>query len=187
MDEKTWVQLEVVDQVARRLRKVDSSLTISAGHRLSYANEIRRYEGDQAISDDVKYETDILVTEAKDGVWKPRIVVEAKVGKITTHDAITYSEKAFHHKKVHPYLRYGIVIGNRRHFPLPGRLFRHGAYFDFMLSWVGFKSKRSELNSLLDLLVVEVKASRDLEEILYNSRRRHRAKYTVLHKPLVLR
>ncbi|GAI54911.1 unnamed protein product, partial [marine sediment metagenome] len=57
--------------------------------------------------------------------------IEGKINSVTTHGAITYSQKASTHKNVHPYLRYGILLGNRKHYPLPGRLFRHGAYFDF--------------------------------------------------------
>ena len=30
--------------------------------------------------------------------WKPRVVVEAKLGSITTHDAITYNQKAATHR-----------------------------------------------------------------------------------------
>ncbi len=44
--------------------------------------------------------------------WKPRVVVEAKLGKVTTNDAITYSQKASTHRAVHPYLRYGIMLGD---------------------------------------------------------------------------
>ena len=88
----------------------------------------------------ISYETDILVGEhITDQIWKPRIIIEAKIGRITTHDAITYSRKALTHKNVHPYLRYGILIGNRSHHPLPGRLFRHGENFDFMQSWISYK------------------------------------------------
>ena len=82
------------------------------------------------------YETDLLVSEkVTDQKWKPRLIIEVKIKAVTTHDAITYSQKASEHKIVHPYLRYGILVGSREHYPLPGLLFRHGVHFDFMLSW----------------------------------------------------
>ena len=31
--------------------------------------------------------------------------------------------------------RYGIMIGGHGHYPLPGRLFRYGTNFDFMISF----------------------------------------------------
>jgi len=111
-------------------------------------------------------------------------VIECKIDTVTTHDAIAYSEKAIAHKRVHPYLRYGILIGNRKHYPLPGRLYRHGFYFDFMTSWVGFNATSEEQEGLLNILVEEVQASQTLEEMLYKSRSTKRKRYFVFHKPL---
>ena len=118
---------------------------------------------------------------------EPRIIIEGKLGSVTTHDAITYSQKALTHKNVHPYLRYGIILGNRKHYPLPGRLFRHGAYFDFMLSWKAFEPTYIEMDWLISIIVEEVEASRNLDEILFNSRNPNRVNYTLLHRPLKLR
>jgi len=187
MSEKAWVE-SIVRLVGEQIRAKDSSLLLSCGTKLSYAHEIREYPEDKLGSaHTAKYETDLLVTEKYGAsVWKPRVVIEAKLGSVTTHDAITYSEKASTHKKVHPYLRYGIFIGDRKHYPLPGRLFRHGAYFDFMLSWVALDPSLSEMNLFLNLLLEEVEASRNLEEILYTSRSHKRKRYTLLHKPLRL-
>lgn len=187
MDEKSWVSSNVVPRIRERLQEVDSNLRVEAGTKLAYAHEIREYQHDKAKSDTVRYETDILVTEFKgDDHWKPRVIVEAKLARITTHDAITYSQKASAHKQVHPFLRYGILIGDRKHYPLPGRLFRHGAYFDFMQSWVGLLATEGELTGLMNLISKEVNASRNLEDVLYTSRGHNRKRYTVLHRPLVL-
>ena len=188
MSEKAWAE-SVENLVTDRLRKEDPPLVIASGRKLAYAHEIRGYTADRSfVSHMSEYETDLLIAEKSDANgWKPRVVIETKLGSISTHDAITYSEKASTHKKVHPYLRYGIFIGHREHYPLPGRLFRHGAYFDFMISWVALEPSPSELKMLLDLLLDEVKASRDLEEILYTSRSSKRKRYTLLHKPLRLK
>jgi hypothetical protein len=133
------------------------------------------------------YETDLLISEQITGTeWTPRLIIEAKINSVTTHDAITYSQKAQSHKAVHPYLRYGIIIGNRKHYPLPGRLFRHGSHFDFMLSWVAFEPTESDLDRLLHLITVEVEASQKLEEAILDSRNTNREKYTCLHRPLLL-
>jgi hypothetical protein len=185
--EKAWVA-STMGPIRERLQEADSALRLSCGSKLSYAHEIREYTGKEpSLTNTVAYETDVLITEGvAENVWKPRVVIEAKLGKVTTHDAITYSEKAATHKKVHPYLRYGILIGDRKHYPLPGRFFRHGAYFDFMLSWTSLMPSQSELKLFLSLISSEVQASRDLEEILYASRSRSRRRYTLLHRPLRL-
>lgn len=187
MNEKEWAH-SVQELVSHHFDEHVPGLVISEGKDLPYAYEVTTYKGTApSQSNTVPYETDLLIAEKlTQDEWKPRIVIECKLGSITTHDAITYSEKAFTHKKVHPYLRYGILIGERSHYPLPGRLVRHGAYFDFMLSWVSLVPSQHELQNLLSIMLDEVEASRKLEEILYNSRNPNRQRYTVLHRPLRL-
>ena len=86
-----------------------------------------------------------------------------------------------------PYLRCGILLGNQKHYPLPGRLFRHGAYFDFMLSWKAFKPSEDEWKNFLKIIKREIKYSKQLEEILFNSRSKNHKRYTILHMPLYLK
>ena len=51
----------------------------------------------------MEFETDLVIYEEKDGKIKPGAIIEAKLGKITTHDAITYSYKAEKHKTITSY------------------------------------------------------------------------------------
>lgn len=186
MRERDWVH-QLVPGLRNRLRIVDPTLEVEDGQKLPYANEVLRYTTDRPKLHTTSYETDLLVFERPDAeTWVPRVVVEMKMRTVTTHGAITYSQKAGAHKNVHPYVRYGILIGNRGHRSLPGRLFRHGVQFDFMLTWRKLEPSEEELDTLVSLLYAEVRASRLLEDIIYNTRGRNRAHYTVLHKPLVL-
>jgi hypothetical protein len=114
------------------------------------------------------------------------VVVEAKVGSITTHDAITYSQKAANHKSVFPYLRYGIMLGDRGHYPLPGRLYRHGTQFDFMISFREYDPSPNELEAFQKVLMAEVEESQALERMIYESRKRNRDHHTLFHRRLVL-
>jgi hypothetical protein len=185
MTEAEWVELMVT-----RLNGPGGfnqlGLSLQADRKLAYGCEIRSY-GPEPETQSISFETDLAVIETtEDGHWKPRVVIEAKLGSVTTHDAITYSHKAASHRSVHPYLRYGIMLGNRRHFPLPGRLYRHGVQFDFMISFCGTEPAESEMAMFVRLLGEEVAASRTLEEILYESRRKRRAHYTLLHRKLGL-
>jgi len=188
MTEKEWME-----DVKERLEKEESFLKkkifFSTGKRVPYSFEILNYKNDEPGDRKyIKYETDLLVYQRIDNEkWKPRIIIEGKINSVTTHDAITYSQKASTHKNVHPYLRYGILLGNRKHYPLPGRLFRHGAYFDFMLSWKAFKPEEDEWKDFLDIISSEIEYSEQLEEILFNSRSKNRKRYTVLHRPLYLK
>ncbi|MBA7498187.1 hypothetical protein ES704_00922 [subsurface metagenome] len=188
MTEKEWME-----DVKKRLEQEESFLKkkifFSTGKRVPYSFEVLSYLNDKP--DDrniIKYETDLLVYQKIDNEkWKPRIIIEGKINSVTTHDAITYSQKASTHKNVHPYLRYGILLGNRKHYPLPGRLFRHGAYFDFMLSWKAYKPAEDEWKNFLDIINSEIEYSKKLEEILFHSRSKNRKRYTILHRPLYLK
>ena len=187
MTESEWVN-SIVPDIQTGLQKTDKKLFVTDSRRLPYASEILTYKGDKPDQQHLnRYETDILVYEQLDAdTWKPRVIIETKLDSVTTHDSITYSQKAQTHKNVHPYLRYGILIGNREHYPLPGRLFRHGQHFDFMLSWRTLQPDNKELKTLIEFIVDEVTASRTLDEIIFNSRSKDRTKFTSLHRPLRL-
>ena len=112
-------------------------------------------------------------------------MIECKRGSLTTHDALTYSAKAATHKHVHPYLRYGILIGDWGGLALPARLARHGAYFDFMAVLEETEPNAAEWTELGGLLRQEVVASRQLQALL-SDRGGSRPLYRLLHRPLVL-
>ena len=188
MTEKEWVK-SIIPEIEKLLRKSDDNIRVVDGLRLSYAYEILTYDKNNEPSkqNSIGFETDILVFEKIDETtWKPRVVIETKLGSVTTHDAITYSQKAQIHKFVHPYLRYGILIGNRENYPLPARLFRHGQHFDFMLSWKSIKANKKEIGKLIEIVNDEIRASKTLDEILFNNRSKDRERFTSLHKPLNL-
>lgn len=158
-----------------------------AGRRLVYANEILRYRPADAVEQHrAGYQTDVLIfDENPHDEWIPRVVIECKVGSITTHDALTYSTKAATHKHVHPYLRYGILVAKFRN-GLPGRLIRHGAYFDFMMTLAAADATDSEWTHLSDLLIDEVQASRNLQKLFVGKRGINAKRFSVLHRRLRL-
>jgi len=185
MTEVQWVE-QVANELSKESWFTSEHLSVKTALKLAYACEIASY-GDSARTDTITFATDLAIVESIGGDrWKPRVVVEAKLGRVTTHDAITYSQKASTHRAVHPYLRYGIMLGDRKHYPLPGRLYRHGAQFDFMISFVKEEIAKKEMIVFVDLLRAEVSASRTLEKILYESRKPGRARYTLLHRQLKL-
>lgn|SRR5699024_297528 len=187
MTEREWVK-SVTPKLEESMRAFNDKLRATDSFKLPYSSEILNYSDDEPDQQNlIKYETDILIYEKlEEDRWKPRIIIEAKINSITTHDAITYSQKAQTHKNVHPYLHYGILIGNRKHYPLPGRLFRHGEHFDFMLSWKEYNAQNEEWNALIEILKSEFEASVALDEIIFNSRSKNRKRFTCLHRPLIL-
>jgi len=191
MSEKTWVH-ELVPRLGKELKSLDSSeikIAISDGSKLAYSCVIHEYDKDgknDPIS--AKYETDMLICDTlSDGRWIPRVVVECKIGGVSTHDALTYSSKAATHKQVHPYLRYGFLAGERKHYAIPVRLVKHGTHFDFMATWSSAEPTASEWKTFCTLLQEEIEASRILQKLLTTGRSSTRTKYSVLHRPLVLK
>jgi len=186
--ETEWIHSIVIGKLQKGLKALDEKLLVEDRKKLPYTCEILFYNGDTARRYNANvYETDVLIYEKlPDRKWKPRIIIEAKIKDVTTHDAITYSQKASTHKNVHPYLRYGILLGNRKHYPLPRRLIRHGAHFDFMLSWRGYEPTDGEWQKFISIIDKEIAASRKLEEILYNSGSPNKERYCCLHRPLIL-
>jgi hypothetical protein len=158
-------------------------LRVVAGFRLVYRHEIHSYnteDNQPALLKSAGYQTDLLVSENIEGGWIPRIVVECKLGQVTTHDALTYSAKAATHKHVHPYLRYGILIGELDH--VPTRLVQHGTQFDFMAVWPRDKASVGEWRAFVKVLREEMEASRLLESLMGRGRRRQR--HTLIHRPI---
>jgi len=186
MNEQEWVRL-----ITKKLNDSlgSPSLLIEQGTKLPYAYEVFSFsDADKPHRKVMRYETDVLISERLlDVTTKPRVVIEAKIKSVTTHDAIIYSQKASAHKQVIPFLRYGIILGGRKHNPLPGRLFRHGVHFDFMQSFVDNEPTSSEWENFLRIVEDEIGYSKLFEEVLLNSRSRSRKRYTSLQKHFDLR
>lgn len=183
MTENQWTQ-----SICEALNRSDlgHDIHVTTLCKLPYAFEIDAFDDNwQVLSKhSTSFETDMLIYEARDGVRIPRVIIESKLGSVTTHDAITYSNKAACHKQVMPYLRYGIMLGDRETYPLPGRLFRHGTNFDFLFSFTGTVPTDHELNTFVEMLRKEILFSQQMEEILANSRHRDRKHYFMLQKEL---
>jgi hypothetical protein len=131
---------------------------------------------------ETSFETDMVLYEKFNNKIIPRVIIESKVGTVNTHDAITYSHKAMYHKNVIPFVRYGIMLGARETYPLPGRLFRHGTNFDFLFSFVDYLPSDKEIDVFVKMIKKEITYSRQFEEILSNSRSRSRKRYYMLQK-----
>ena len=123
MKENDWTK-----RICELLQKQDleENIYIDVLKKIPYAFEISSFNDEWEIDKDsfseTSFETDMVVYEKLNNKIVPRIIIESKVGTVTTHDAITYSHKAMYHKNVIPFVRYGIMLGARETYPLPGRL-----------------------------------------------------------------
>jgi hypothetical protein len=81
------------------------------------------------------FQTDLMIKKklkvvTLEGI--PLVVIEVKFGSFSTHDVLTYSAKATRHKEIYPYMRYGLVVGERR--KIDRKFFTHNSGFDFALA-----------------------------------------------------
>ena len=186
MTENEWT-----NSICKKLRVFlkSNDLYVDTLKKLPYSQEIVGYSAswEPEYMDSTRFETDMVIYEKNEETIIPRVIVESKLRRISTHDAITYSYKAEKHKIITPYLRYGIMLGNRNEYPLPGRLFRHGTNFDFMFSFSGTKPTAEEWVSYTDMLLKEVDYSRIMEEMLHENRSQDRKHYFMLQRQLVLK
>jgi len=66
-------------------------------------------------------------------------------------------------------------------------LFRHGAYFDFMLSWAGFRPTEEAWKDFREIIRSEIEYSQQSEEMIFHSRSKKKKHYTVLQRRLYLK
>ena len=118
------------------------------------------------------FEQDLVIFEvAPDGADTsiiPRIVAEIKYGSVTTHNAIVYSEKARRIRRVYPYLRYGMIIGNFLY--IPGRLLRLGQDFDFLCA-LEYPLVTKQLDALRETMKLELATSVGASDLLSGRRK----------------
>jgi hypothetical protein len=117
------------------------------------------------------FQQDLLVFErAADGdtAIVPRVSVELKFARISTHDGIVYSEKARRIRSIYPYVRYGLILGGMS--TIPGRTLRLATEFDFILA-VPAKLSSQALSRVAKLLRGELRLSQRLTSVLNGTRK----------------
>lgn len=110
------------------------------------------------------FQQDIVVFETRNGREIPRVVVETKIGGCSTHQAITYSNKARMLKQVYPFLRYILAIGQID--KITPKLIKHGEFFDGILV-LNLEStekigKNKDWNRFVDIVRKEIDTSRKI-------------------------
>jgi hypothetical protein len=76
------------------------------------------------------YQVDLLLTKND----KPFMAIECKMGGISTHGLVTYSDNAKKHKQLFPDLKYGLLLAdnNKGKNTLEKKIFMHDNSFDFI-------------------------------------------------------
>ncbi|HEX6938205.1 MAG TPA: hypothetical protein VF158_02245 [Longimicrobiales bacterium] len=112
------------------------------------------------------FEQDLLIFNRSargDTSIVPRVVIELKFGRMTTHQTIVYSEKARRIRAIYPYVRYGLVPGQLE--KVPARTLRLGTEFDFIVA-VDEHPTRDQEDHLTAILLEEIDLSRRLADVV---------------------
>ena len=83
------------------------------------------------------FETDIAIVKGN----IPLVIIEIKYGGFSTHDILTYSTKAVRHKEIYPYLRYGLLVGDKPN--ITSKFFQHNVGFDFAMAMKSIEDTNS--------------------------------------------
>ena len=107
--ENPWT-LKICDLLKKELD--NNKYEVTCFEKIPYSVFINSYSENNANIDIMRYEVDLLIKEKRGNCSIPKLIIESKYGEITTHDIITYSNKAKAHKDLYSGLRYGLMIGN---------------------------------------------------------------------------
>lgn len=125
------------------------------------------FEQDILVFERVQHEQTNVIPHGRTNII-PRVIAEVKLGRVTTHDALTYAEKARRIRVIYPFVRYGLILGEMS--SIPPRALRLGQEFDFiMVASAG--ATMAEVESLGRSFTEELQASRDLGVILSGRKR----------------
>jgi len=186
-NEKEWIEA-IADRIRTegQLEELNGiPVRVDTGARLPYTYEVLDLEAKGASENrTIDHQTDLLLYDQLDnGWWAPRVVIDCILGEVTPHDALTFSAKAARHKHVHYYLRYGVLIGGKNLFSVPGvRMFRHGDRFDFIASWSDEMASATEWALFIEILREEVRRSRLIQEVF--STNQDPTEYSIVHRQL---
>ncbi len=150
--------------------------------KIPYSVFINSYTDNNADVNIMKYEVDLLIKEKRGNQSIPKLIIESKYGKITTHDTITYSNKAKAHKDLYSGLRYGLMIGNSSEKGVSPRVIHHGNEFDFMIVFGEDEPNDKEWKIFVEVVKRNLIISDKLENITTDKRRKDKVRYCCIEK-----
>lgn len=150
--------------------------------KIPYSVNINSYSKNNTNLDIMRYEVDLLIKEKKGDHSIPKIIIESKYRQITTHDTITYSNKARAHKNLYSGLRYGLMIGNSNEKCVSSRIINHGENFDFAFVFQGDTPSDKEWKIFVDVVKRNLMIADKIERIINDKRRKEKDRYYCIER-----
>lgn len=165
---------QFVDLIRPQIEELGYRITTQAN--LPYTNFCDRIDSNDKGIDYSKgkksYAVDVLIyRELANGEKIPLVVIEGKIKGYSTHDVITYSEKARTHKSVFPHLQYGFIVLDAcdQDF-MPLRYHLHSGFdFEEIFPNAENATKHSErINSFVSQLSDQIKLAEKKHQTFFN-------------------
>lgn len=110
------------------------------------------------------FQVDICISDKSSGTAIPRVVIEFKTNP-STHEILVYSAKAGKHKRIYPWLRYGILADSIS--KVPDRFFKHNESLDFFIAAEKHRSESDIQSFVQNFIESELEISKTLERIYF--------------------
>lgn len=165
---------QFVDLIRPQIENLGYKITTQAS--LPYTNFCDRIDGNNKGIDFGKgkkyYAVDILIyRELENDEKVPLVIIEGKIKGHSTHDVITYSEKARTHKSVFPHIQYGFIVLDASDSDfMPLRYYLHST-FDFEEIFPNSETsdeQTSRINSFIKQLETQIKIAERKHKIFFH-------------------
>ena len=138
-NDETYNEDNTAEKLAKKIREqLEEKYVVECKYNICYMAKIIGYNNkgipvfEEADGKKYKYQTDICIFKNQKDLLIPIIIIETKLGTYTTHDVITYCNKASDHKRFHNNLKYGFVVMDPKEKCFQQRrFFAHNDSFDF--------------------------------------------------------
>lgn len=177
--EDVWTQT-ICDRLKNAL---DNKYEVVCKENVPYSISLNNYYYEDKINiNKSTFQVDLLIKEKKENRFIPRLIIESKYGKITTHDTMTYNNKAKKHKNLISGLRYGLMIGNAEETCIPPRVFKLGDEFDFMFKFEEYEPSDEEWELFVNVIKRNLDISTKLEQIIEDSNTVNKHRYFYINR-----
>lgn len=170
---------EWTKSIAELLRKEldEEKYLVVCFERVPYATLIK----DNGDVDVWKYEVDLLIKEKVNNEYMPRLIIESKYNCISSHDVITYNDKAKCHKSLYCGLKYGMMVGKCKD-SVPSRFVQHGDNFDFIIAFKDDEPTEKEFKVFVDIIKDNLYSGNKMENIVFNRRKKNKERYFCIER-----